>query len=395
MTEKNYDDVELVDPQIHGSMEENINFTEKKAHPIKVKKEDTHVPDNGPKYEEFFPDASSQLARCPGPMEELNGIVDYIDRSFDIMKKNIRDAKHELVKLKEELDEKDDNNERLIEKNNQLDRDLKTLKEENRMHVSKIEKRQEEMAFCSKEKNKFKTELESKKIELDKTKEDLFTFAQKYKEQNEELNKMHQIVDAIKSKEEACRKEIQLKDESIVAHRKEIQSLNGEIETLKPRYVELEEATSKDLTVKLKTVFGAESELTTFILKMKNALSLKLGNICLHSLPLVDSGFEVRDVKSPNIKNLIILSSRFLDNIKGIDFPERRAFLDQISSYLSQFHAQYDFINEEGQPYNHERHEVSGTQPQVSEDSRVKTMRSFRVINKDGSTYKRAIVKFD
>lgn len=73
------------------------------------------------------------------------------------------------------------------------------------------------------------------------------------------------------------------------------------------------------------------------------------------------------------------LSDRFLENLAGIRFPERRKLLKVIAKYLSDVSENFNFIPMEGEPFKPTFHErVAGSS---SSGLIVKEMRSFLVVD--------------
>ena len=73
------------------------------------------------------------------------------------------------------------------------------------------------------------------------------------------------------------------------------------------------------------------------------------------------------------------LSDRFLENIAGLKFQERKKLLKMVAKYLSEISDNYSFIQMEGEPFKPMYHErVAGSS---SSGLIIKEMRSFLIID--------------
>lgn len=80
---------------------------------------------------------------------------------------------------------------------------------------------------------------------------------------------------------------------------------------------------------------------------------------------------------------LIALGDRFLENMAGINFPERKKLIKAVARFLSQIAESFNFIQMEGEAFSSQYHErVAGAS---SAGKTVREMHGFLVVGKDNN----------
>ncbi len=149
---------------------------------------------------------------------------------------------------------------------------------------------------------------------------------------------------------------------------------------MEQRIRESEYSGINDVTAKLQEAFGVASPLYGFICELPPPVMVKIGYAVVFSLPAANP--QVQGGPGPNvpIHALVVMASKFLQNVTDYDGPERGRLLNLAAEHLSRVSQMFSFHNEEGQLFDSDRHAVlSGFTP--SSGAKVTRTASFFVFN--------------